>query len=102
MQHTWEVTKLIKTNTNGHENVVVGISWLLTTTDDDISDTVDKQQPITFDENSSFIDYNNLTKEQVLNWLFESMGDRKQMFETQMEININKQRNKQPDTLPWE
>lgn len=99
MNHTWTITKLQTEDNHNYTNIVVGIDWILTTTDGTYTASVGKQQPIAFAE-GNFIPYDQLSEDEVKQWLFESMGERKQMFENQMEININK-KYKPVTVLPW-
>lgn len=102
MQHNWQIIKLSKQNINDIQNVVTSIEWKLTTSFNEHEVSVGKIQPINFDPSVPFIDYNNLTESAVLEWLFESMGERKQMFEDQTIANINKKLSSVPNTLPWQ
>lgn len=99
MNHTWTITKLQTQDNNNYTDVVTDIEWQLTTTDGTHTFSVSKVEPINFTK-GEFIHYDNLSEEQVKQWLFESMGDRKQMFEEQGEIVINKKHSK-PKELPW-
>jgi hypothetical protein len=99
MNHTWTIIKLQTQDNDSYTNIVTGIEWQLTTTDGTHTINVGKLQPIDFVE-GDFTLYENLSEEQVKKWLFDSMGDRKQLFEEQGEIVINKKYRPQ-NNLPW-
>lgn len=57
------------------QNVVCLISWELKGVNErNVSSFVDGNQDIPYDQNASFIDFKDLTEEQTLGWLFDSMG----------------------------
>jgi len=90
----WKITGLIKTNTDGLQDVVVGTRWEKTGVDDlGNSGTFSGATP--FDaaqiDPSNFISYNSLNEEIVLDWI-------KSVVVGEYEKHVNEQIQKQIDS----
>lgn len=60
---------------NEKQNVVCSISWELHGTNkSNTTSFVYDNQDIAYDENALFVDFQDLTQEQVVQWLIESIG----------------------------
>ena len=74
--YTWEILNLETVpSINELENVVAGVRWLITATDDVNSTTVEGTVELENPLAEEFIAYSDLTKEQVILWTQEKLGD---------------------------
>ena len=74
--YTWEILNLETVpSINELENVVAGVRWLITATDDVNSTTVEGTVELENPLAEEFIAYSDLTKEQVISWTQEKLGD---------------------------
>lgn len=77
IQNTWSIVQVeCLPEANGQKNVVQALHWELVGKDENNNTgRVYGSTAIEFDENTTFTAYNNLTKEQVLQWLFDTLGN---------------------------
>jgi hypothetical protein len=79
--------------------VVVQVGWQVTATDRIYRGSVSGQQQFTYDPETDFTPYHQLTEAQVLGWVHGAMGDQKQAFEDMATQQIEQQK-ASPITLP--
>jgi len=73
--HTWKITKLdCRPDLNGLVNVVYMAHWELTATEDNKQSTVIGCQNIDFDESATFTPYSDLTEENIVDMVKNSLG----------------------------
>ena len=61
--------------------VVVQVGWRVSATDRIYRGAVSGQQQFTYDPQTDFTPYNQLTEAQVLGWVHGAMGDQRQAYE---------------------
>jgi hypothetical protein len=72
LTYVWKLISLKKTNVDNFENVIIGTRWTLTGTDEEnYSGIFYGASPLKASDldPNSFIDFDNLTEEIVLNWI---------------------------------
>lgn len=75
--YTWKIGRLITLKeANGQQNVVVRVRWICRGTDGTYNHQKADTCSITFNENSQFTSYENLTEQDVLNWIWNSGVDK--------------------------
>lgn len=74
-QETWEVVELeVKTNFLGYSQLVAAVQWRFTV-DTNLGRSINVGwTALNFPRDNVYTDYQNLTQEQVLVWVRESMG----------------------------
>lgn len=73
--YTWDITGIQAYPSHGGKyDVVVAIHWVLTGTDGISSASRQGAAGIAFNPNSEFTPYENLTKEELIAWVQESLG----------------------------
>jgi hypothetical protein len=98
MNTTWQIQNLTRDLANGF---VVNVAWACTAEQDGKSAFHGGTTTYTQDE-ADFIPYEQLTEQQVLGWVHDSLGDQKAEIETSLTAKVEKQLN--PETangLPW-
>jgi hypothetical protein len=87
--YTWSVIKIeANRDYNGYENVVRSVNWML------IADLDGNKKPlagqtILSDPSDPFIEFSLLTEQDVLNWVFQTIGpDKKNKLETMLSESI--------------
>ena len=101
IQYTWDV-KDLQTKTIDGKDVVTAIFWEVTGDDGTKTFFLDKWQTLDYNQENEFINYPNITKEVVLGWLRESMGERWEHFERLIDANFVRMANEQTKLdLPW-
>jgi hypothetical protein len=74
--YQWNITALeCKPEFENKTNVVVTAHWRLNATDGINNTDVHGTQNFSLNENSSFTSFSDLTKEQVINWIEDAMGN---------------------------
>ena len=105
--YTWKIENLGFTILDeGKQNVVNVILWRFTGTNDVFSSETCGATQLDLDKNVSFIEYENLTENIVLNWLISAIGEEqiaeiKLKIDTQIESQIEAQKPKTGSGLPW-
>ena len=73
--YTWKVEHLDCLPSSENKNKVVNIiHWAVTGFDDTNAITIRGAQPINYVQGSHFIEYNDLTEKDVLDWIQPAMG----------------------------
>lgn len=106
--YDWKITSLTKKTINETDDVVIGVTWEKTGYDDDGYKgsfkifTSFKTDQVGI--NTSFIQYQNLTKKDIINWI-ESVTDQNQVNSKILE-SIQKHRDNEVQVnignFPWE
>lgn len=110
MDINWNILQLeCKTLENGLSKVVSRIQWscIATTTYEEKLYTTEIYGPVDLasPDPNNFIAYESLTKEQVVEWLLEALGEKPlQEITTQLQSNLDEQINPTILSLtpPWE
>ena len=76
--YTWTVTMLeCVPAANGLQNIVQTIRWKLSGDDGVNSTEINNVTPIAPPNSGEFIQYSNLTEEQVITWLTDTLGEQR-------------------------
>lgn len=109
----WQVTKLdVVPLLNNLSNVVLNVHWKLTLTYQGITDSIEGVYPLDPPSQETFVDYNNLTEEQVLDWIFNAPVIKERFKYPLDKASIEKilldrlkqkydEQQTQPQQLPW-
>ena len=89
--YNWIIEKLgVSPSLNGQSDVVTLIHWRVNGTDGTNNATQYGVQNIDFDANNTFIAFNNLTQQQVITWLQNSIGtDRFNEIQSLLDNQLN-------------
>ena len=79
--------------------VVVQAGWRVSATDRIYRGAVSGQQQFTYDPQTDFTPYNQLTEAQVLGWVHRAMGDQRAAYEDMVQQQIEEQK-AAPSVLP--
>ena len=107
MKFTWAVKQLNVIPFNGsHTDVVHSIAWEVTGVDNEDSASSSGALSVNTDDIQNFVPYENLTEEQVLSWVFATLGQEgKTKAESQVQLVIEAKQsaiNIVPKaSLPW-
>jgi hypothetical protein len=107
MKFAWAVKQLNVIQTKGqHSDVVHSVAFEVTGVDGDDSSTASGALSVNTDNVENFVAYENLTEEQVLSWVFATLGqDGKQKAESQVQAVIEAKRSTvsivPKASLPW-
>ena len=73
--YTWKIAQLdCAPSVDGQTNVVSMVHWRVSATDGANTAEVYGTQPLSFDAKNAFIDYFELTKDEVIGWVQEAIG----------------------------
>lgn len=89
---------------DGFNDVVFNVFWRVNATDGDKSSTISGKQAVKLDAEGDFTPYENLTREQVLGWVKDAMGQGRVVeIENYLIKQIGNQTNPPVSTpaLPW-
>jgi hypothetical protein len=76
--YTWSIDGLeCVPSKGGKANVVSNVHWRLAGIDGNYSTSIYGSSSIPYNEDGSFVPFNDLTKSQVLGWLVEFLGEQK-------------------------
>jgi hypothetical protein len=76
MALTWKIETLnCKPSFDGKTNVVETIHWRLNGVDGDYATSVYGSQGVTYEESTDFIEYDNLTEDQLISWVKDTLGE---------------------------
>lgn len=76
MSLTWKIEQLnCKPSFDGKTNVVETIHWRLNGVDGDYATSVYGSQGVTYEESTDFIEYDNLTEDQLISWVKDILGE---------------------------
>lgn len=101
MDITWKINSIkCKTFENGNANVVSEVTWFASAKDGEFYKSAYGSVAIPF-KGTQFTAYENLTEEQVLNWVFSEID--KNEIEANLAFHINSLKNPTVVTnpLPW-
>lgn len=101
--YTWDVTNMFCRTVNGVANTVVKVHWYCTGVDEDNTYTYKSITTLTSDPNN-FTQYDQLTKDQVLSWIWTL--ESKEQIEKAVAVNILSESSPKPaklisEPLPW-
>jgi hypothetical protein len=72
----WSITQLsVYPQSEGEADVVCAAAWNVSGTDGTYSGSLNGSTAFKLDPEAPFIPYDQLTQDQVLNWVWESMGE---------------------------
>ena len=84
--HTWKVISLdAQPSHDGHNNVINTVHWTLTGVDGEHTASTYGSVGVTYDADSPFTEYDNLTEADALAWVWDSIDKAEQ------EANVEKQ-----------
>jgi hypothetical protein len=101
----WDITKIKCIEQDGDKvNVVVEVEWSLNATDGDIVVGTTGTQAIKLTEESEFVEYTSLTKEDVLSWVHSLLGENYvNGIQQSLSNDIDNQKNVRVEkALPWQ
>lgn len=110
MDLNWNISKLeCKTSENGLINIIHKIHWscIATSSSNDIlySTEVYGSTILSSPDPNNFVSYESVTKEKVVEWLLEALGEKPlQEITAQLQSNLNEQINPSIVSLnlPWD
>ena len=73
--YSWKITNLFTKTVDGLQDYVVTAMFEVEGVDGEFSSTISGSQMFTVKEGSEFIPYANLTKEIVVDWIKEELGE---------------------------
>ena len=100
----WKITQLsVYPKTEGEADVVCAAAWNVTGTDGKFSGNLNGSTAFKLDPAAPFVPFDQLTEEQVLGWVFASMGEEgKKTAEADVDAQIEYAASQvQNATLPW-
>lgn len=101
---TWSITQLnTYPNMEGTPDFVCSASWNVSDEQDSFTGSLNGSTAFKLDPETAFIPYNELTQEQVLEWVFASLGEEgKASAEADVDAQIAyAQEQVQTPALPW-
>jgi hypothetical protein len=98
--YTWRITSInVLPELNSKKDVVVQVKFIVTGTDSLNNFTLSSSQELICNEEESFIEYTNLTEQQVIEWVKSALGESGQYTLTK-EIDAVLEQKKNVDSLP--
>lgn len=98
--YKWNVTSMnVFPEMNGKQNVVVEVKFCVSGTDNTNSVSLTGSQQIELSAETVFVDYENLTELQVIDWVLNALGESGQYTFTK-EIDTILEQKKTPVVLP--
>lgn len=106
INYIWKITDLLTVNTDNKSDYVVIVNYNVQAIDGSFNSQLRDTIEFKIDEESSFIPYNELTNELVLDWIKSTLGEQEiQAIEKSLADQINFQKNPlvtpQVKSLPW-
>lgn len=101
---TWSITQLsVYPQSEGEMNVVCAAAWNVSGTDGECNGSLNGSTAFKLDPNEPYIPFEDLTQEQVLEWVFESLGEEgKASAEADVDAQIEYAHSKiTSPALPW-
>lgn len=103
--YTWTVTNMSVLQTP-QPDFVVGAQWLCSGVEGDNSGEISGSQSFPDQQGDNFVPYADLTESQVLDWVWEQMGENgksnsEACVEGQIESEKNPPVSPTPEPLPW-
>ena len=102
--YTWQIKNLdYVVSDNDQPNVVTNIHWKLLGSNGTYSSEVSGVQFVAFDDEKSFVKYEDLTEQKVIKWLSSSLGEEqinslKPSIDAEIQLQVNPVRK---SGLPW-
>lgn len=96
---TWNILGLTRQKS---DDLVTEVTWELSGTDGEFKHVM--TGTVSLERGVSFIEYADLTKETVLNWVKEKLGEDVAILENNVEFFVNKQKEESTtvsEHLPW-
>lgn len=93
------------------QSIVKNVVWTLTASDSKNNASVSTATQIKFDPSSSFTPYDQLTEDQVIQWVKDTLGDGIKLYETVVDSKLKKlqevavvdlTKTPVPKKLPWQ
>lgn len=93
------------------QSIVKNVTWTLTASDSKNDASVYTTTQIEFNPSSSFIPYDQLTEDQVIQWVKDTLGDGIKMYENVVDAKLKKlqevvtvdlTKTSIPKKLPWQ
>lgn len=76
MQYLWNIEQIeVCPEKDGKQNIVAYVFWKLTAEDGQFTSSHYGSSFVPFDKDGEFTDYNNLTKDEIVGWVKEAIGD---------------------------
>lgn len=102
--YNWEIASLeCHARKDNKRNIVYIIHWRANATDDVYVATIYGSQEVEYKADQPFTEFKDLTENQVKQWLFSELGDKKEAVELMLDEKIKEQ--KEPlvvkPKLPW-
>jgi hypothetical protein len=98
--YTWVITHLSTTSTNDYTDIITGANWEVFGTDGTNTTSLTGTTPFAL-PNSGFIDYSELTEEQIVGWVKANLSElRLNAIENEITEKLA-QLSYQPKPLPW-
>lgn len=104
MTKTWKITNLnVYPNSEGQADVVCSASWNVSGTDGTYSGSLNGATAFKLNPDAPYIPFDQLTEEQVLQWVFDSLGEEsKATAEADVDAQIAyTAQQAQSKELPW-
>ena len=101
---TWTITQLsVYPKSEGEADVVCAAAWNVSGTDGTYNGSLNGSTAFKLEPNAPFIPYDQLTQDQVLSWVFESLGEEgKATAEADVDAQIAYAASQVQDApLPW-
>lgn len=106
-QYTWTIKEMSTVpELDGEPDVVVSAIWEMTATEGEFSVQMNGIQQFTLQQGEQFTPYSQLTQQQVINWVQQSMGENginsvMACAQGQLDAMINPPPQPMPQPLPW-
>ena len=104
MNHVWTVTKLsVYPQSEGEADVVCAAAWNVSGTDGECNGSLNGSTAFKLNPDEPFTPFDQLTQEQVLEWVFASLGEEgKATAEADVDAQIEYAHSKiTSPALPW-
>jgi hypothetical protein len=86
----WKVTELEVLDKNDNKNVVVSAAYKVSATKNNKTFQYSSSVQIQFND-GNFTEFEDLSESQILNWIWQSLGDEKDKILSRMEKELDKQ-----------
>lgn len=104
MTTTWAVTKLAAyPQYQGQTDVVFSVTWTCSAADGELKASVCGDTRVQWQAGAPFTPVDQLTEAQILGWVFEVLGARKEIVERDVAADVEVQKTPEPvfPSLPW-
>lgn len=104
IEKTWSITQMqVYPQSEGEANVVCAAAWNVSGTDGEFTGSLNGSTAFKLNPEAPFTPYDELTQEQVLEWVFASLGEEgKATAEADVDAQIEYAKSKiTTATLPW-